>query len=112
MAGYPDVTAVRDWTGTTSMDISDDQLQLVIDTEVAIQEAYCYWDGDLPEPLAQALLRRCARSVAARGVPLGSLPTVSAGLGAEYGLPGAGLLPRYDAEIERFEAPWRVAGVA
>jgi hypothetical protein len=117
----PDVTAIREWTGATVADVSDDQIQTIIDAESKLQIAYCLWpnwldvnlpDGEMPDSIYQALLRRCARALAARGVPLGSLPAVASGLGAEYGLPGAGLLPRYDAEIERYEAPYRVAGIA
>ena len=121
MAIPPDVQAIRDWTGVTVADITDEQLQLVLEAEAMLQYAYCVWPNwldvnlpadEIPESIAQALLRRCARALAARGVPLGSLPAISAGVGAEYGLPGAGLLPRYDSEIERYEAPYRVAGIA
>jgi|SRR5215467_10814206 len=121
MALPPTVQDIRDWTGATTPDISDEQLQLILDAESTLQVAYCLWPNwldvnlpadEIPDAIAQALLRRCARALAARGVPLGSLPSVASGLGAEYGLPGAGLLPRYDAEIERYEAPYRVAGIA
>jgi hypothetical protein len=121
MATPPNVADVRAWTGVAPGDLSDEQIQLILDAETALQYAYCYWpqpfdgvipDGEIPDALAQAILRRCARAFAARGVPLGSLPAIASGLGAEYGLPGAGLLPRYDAEIERYEAPYRVAGIA
>ena len=50
--------------------------------------------------LEQAILRRVARAVAARGVPLGLV-----GIDAEH---GAATLPRWDAEIERYERPWRI----
>ena len=121
MAIPPQVKDVREWTGANVADISDQQIQLILDAETTLQDAYCLWPnwldvdlpaGEMPDSLAQALLRRCARTLAARGVPLGSLPAQQSGLGAEYGLPGAGLLPRYDAEIERYEAPYRVAGIA
>lgn len=121
MPTAPTVADVREWTGVAPGDITDDQIQLVLDSETSLQFAYCFWpqpfdpplaDGEIPYAISQARLRRCARSFAARGVPLGSLPVIASGLGAEYGLPGAGLLPRYDAEIERYEAPYRVAGIA
>jgi hypothetical protein len=121
MAQAPTVAQVRAWIGLTPADMTDAQLELILWAEEDTQDAYCDWDdsflppGDIPEPLALALLRRVARSVAARGVPLGTLPATSSGMGAEYGIPGgfgAGLLPRWDAEIERLEAPFRVAGIA
>lgn len=58
-----------------------------------------------PAALARALLRRCQREVAVRAVPLGALGIE----GNEYG-PTA--LPRWDAEIVRLEASYRIAVVA
>jgi hypothetical protein len=124
MAAFPTVADVRSWTGVTEFDLDDAQVQRVLDAESAIQAAYCWWDdadlepslfrtgAEMPAPLVQALLRRCARHIAARPVPLGSLPVASSGLGGEYGLPGAGLLPRFDPIIEQLEAPYREAGIA
>lgn len=58
-----------------------------------------------PAALARACLRRCQREVAARAVPLGAFGIE----GNEYG-PTA--LPRWDAEIVRLEASYRIPVIA
>lgn len=73
------------------------------------QSARCVWDGlnlDPPAPetgyteaLAQALLRRVQREIAARNLPLGMV-----GLEAEY---GPANIPAYDALTEMHEHPFR-----
>lgn len=118
MASYPTITEVRDWIGIPIEDVTDEQLQQILDAEIELQSMYCPFipnsipDGEIPNAMAQALLRRCARTVAARGVPLGTLPGGDSGMGANSPISGAGLLPRYDAEIERLEDPFRLAGIA
>lgn len=94
----PTLTDVRAWTQITPTQLSDEQLQQILNAETSTQEQLCY--TLLYDPaLAQALLRRCARHIAARAVPLGLLDT------GDYG-PTA--LRRYDAEIDRLEGPWRI----
>ena len=115
MGEYPSVDDVRAWADVPRSLISDDQLTIVLAAEAQTQAAYCEWVGPrdghyLPDALAQALLRRCARAVAARGLPLGSMPPQSTGTGSEYGV--ASILPRLDAEVERYEAPYRVTAIA
>lgn len=122
MATWPDVAAVRAWVGVPQADMSDEQLQLIIDAETSIQAAYIDWElpiwdviaeDEFPDELVQALFRRCARSVAARGLPLGTLPTAASGAGAPFGLtPTTMILPRLDNEVERFEAPYRLVPIA
>lgn len=118
MTAVPTLSEVRSWIGVPTMEISDDQLALVLSGEVELQNLACPFGredvptGEVPEPLAQAILRRCARAVAAKGLPLGSLPSAASGQGAEFGLPGTMILPRLDAEIERYEAPFRLTGIA
>lgn len=102
-----DVPEVRAWCGPVS--VSDEVIQSVIDAETEAQGRVCDTGGDdsvtaVPEALHLALLRRCARSLAARGVALGVV-----GAESEY---GSTSLPRYDAEIERLERPYRVVGIA
>ena len=109
MAVVPDLMTVRDWLQVSPLDISDGQLQGVLDAEIAQQLIWCNWSGDYPAPLAQGLLARCAWTVAARGVPLGTLPPGMTGNGAEF---GATLLPRWNAVIERLEGPYRHVVVA
>ncbi|MDR1999459.1 MAG: hypothetical protein LBQ06_05905 [Frankiaceae bacterium] len=114
-SGLPDLGEVRAWIDVPRSDLPDDQLELILDAEVMVQSRFCTIPPgeDLPAPLVQALLRRCARAAAARGLPLGTLPINLTGAGAEYGIGaqgiagGGGILPRLDAEIERYEAAWR-----
>lgn len=97
--GYPDLAEVRAWLGTPDTVISDEQLQMVLDAEAAAQTIACTVPADpllLPADLHAALLRRCARAVAARGVPLG----LAGGEAYEF---GPTRLPGFDAEIERLE---------
>jgi hypothetical protein len=97
-------------------EIDDGMLGEILQTELDTQLAYVLlpdWadENDYPPALAQALLRRCARAVAARGLPLGSLPINMTGSGAEFAAT-AMLVPRLDVEIERYEAPFRPVPIA
>jgi hypothetical protein len=121
MAQYPTVDDVRAWVNVPEAEITDEQIDLLLSAEIDVQAEYCTFIPDwvpadeIPEAMAQALLRRCARAIAARGVPLGSLPVLATGVGANFGLPGTAaqaILPRLDAEVERLEAAYRVVGIA
>lgn len=99
-AGIPTLGEVRAWS-QISPAVSDQQLQQVLDAEVALQGSVCSWAGapDAPRPaaLTQSLMRRCAREVAARDNALGMMQD------AEF---GAVRLPAWDAEITRLERPY------
>jgi len=106
-SGTVTVPEVRSWAGPVS--VSDGVIQEVIDAETEAQGRICDTGGDdeqttPPVALTLALLRRVARSLAARGVALGIV-----GADSEY---GATSLPRFDAEIERLERPYRVVAIA
>lgn len=107
MADVPDVAAVRSWASVTAQSLSDDQIQQIIDAELALQGACTVYVSadDYPAALAQALLRRCSRQISSRQLPLG----LSADTGGEY---APVRLPNYDAEIERLEGPYRLIGIA
>jgi hypothetical protein len=91
---------VRDWIQTPASVLSDEQLQLLLDGEMAHQAWQCRIDPLVDQPtLDEALLRRVARAAAAKGIPLGVLGADAEG--------GAAMLPSYDAEISRLEAPVR-----
>lgn len=106
MATVPTVADVRAWANVSAQSVSDAQLQQILDGETALQGAYCAWaDEDYPPALAQAILRRCAREIGSRQLPLG----LSADTGGEY---APVRLPSYDVEIERLEAPYRVIAIA
>jgi hypothetical protein len=95
----PDLDQVRKWTGVSTNSITDQELQIVIEAEVFGQAQVCRVDP-YNATLYQAVLRRCARELAARGVPLGMTSGES-----EY---GSTRLSAFDAEIERLEGPFRI----
>lgn len=96
--GYPTLSEIRSWIGVPATVMDDAAMGWVADAEQAAQAATC---DPIPEPLPgdlhQSFMRRVARHVAARGVPLGLI-----GLDNEY---GASRLVRWDAEVDRLEAP-------
>ena len=106
-SGTVTVSEVRAWAGPVT--VPDEVIESVIASETEAQGRVCDTGGDdtvdtIPEALHLALLRRVARSLAARGVALGVV-----GAESEY---GSTSLPRYDAEIERLERPYRVVAIA
>lgn len=118
LGGIPDLAEIRAWIDVPPTELPDGQLALIREAELENQAAFCEIDPEadtMPYSLAQSLLRRCARVAAARGVPLGTLPTQMSGTPFDYGTGltfGIHLLPQLDAEIERLEAAWRVIPVA
>jgi hypothetical protein len=90
---------LRAWIQVPATVLSDPQLQQVLDAETILQARACTTGDPLAPDLVQALYRRVAREVAARGVPLGML-----GADSEY---GPQRLSRWDAEVDRLEAPNR-----
>lgn len=98
----PTKAEVRAWAGVPSTTVDDTALQLVIDAELETQAALCRVDP-YTAGLHQAALRRCARHLAAKGVPLGV--TGDAELGAAQ-------LTSWDAETERLERPLRLGVLA
>lgn len=118
LTGVPDLADVRAWTGVSVSDMSDDVLATVLGAEIELQTEFCgIPDGStvLPYNLAVALMRRCNRSVNARGAALGTLPAAMTGVPDGYGTGianGPALLPQLDPEVERLEAPFRVIAMA
>jgi len=98
----PSLADVRAWVQVPASILSDPQLQIVLDAELLLQARLCRIgpDDTLDPNLTQAIYRRVAREVAARGVPLGML-----GADSEY---GPARLSRWDSEIDRLEGPSRV----
>lgn len=96
--GYPTIAEIRSWITVPSTVLDDTAMDWVAAAEQAAQTATCEPVATpLPADLHQAFMRRVARHVAARGVPLGLI-----GLDSEY---GASRLVRWDAEVDRLEAP-------
>ena len=90
---------VRAWVQVPVSVMTDAQLQQVVDAETLLQARACTVPATLTPDLIQAIYRRVAREVAARGVPLGVL-----GADSEY---GPARISRWDAEIDRLEGPNR-----
>jgi len=109
MSGPPSLEEVREWCGVSDYELADDQLAWILAAETNLQAADCAIPDPYPDELGLAMLRRCARAAAARGVPLGTLPLPDTGMGGTF---GAAVLPRLDAEIERYEHEHRVIGIA
>jgi len=98
--GYPTLAEIRAWVQVPATALDDGQLDHVAGAEQSAQLAACNVDDTaITDDLYQAFLRRVARHVATRGVPLGLI-----GADAEY---GAVRLSRWDSEVERLEAPYR-----
>lgn len=101
----PTLVEIRDWLKVSTDHVSDHDLSVIRDGEIANQRDECRISADLetagmlPAPLVASLYRRCARAVAARGIPLGYRSGDD-----EY---GPVRLPSYDAEISRLEGPRR-----
>lgn len=95
----PTPDQVRTWTGVSASSLDEEQLAIILDAEVYGQAQVCRVDPYNPN-LYQAVLRRCARHIAARGLPLGMTSGES-----EY---GPARLATFDAEVERLEGPNRI----
>lgn len=102
MSTRPTVEEIRDAIGVPATALSDADLTRIYDAEVASQAARCDVGADpdtFPAPLAQSLVRRVQREVAARNLPLGMV-----GIDSEY---GAQRLPNADSIIDDLERPYR-----
>jgi hypothetical protein len=96
-----DLAVVRGYIRVPTTGLSDEDLQRMIDGCSADQWARCVWDpAAYPDALAQALLRRVQREVAARNLPLGMVGLDA----AEY---GPQRLPTLDALVEDHERAYR-----
>lgn len=98
-AGMPVLADVDEYLGNHSH--SDDELQDALDAEAANQRKVCRVPAEYGADLRQALLRRVARNLAMRRQKLGLI------LPGDEGSDRASFIPRLDAEIRRFEGPYR-----
>lgn len=78
---------------------TDEQVQDALNAEAAAQRAVCRIGAIYPADLRQALMRRVARNLAMRGIPL-AVP-----VGDVDTTPG--ILPGRDPEVRRLEGPYR-----
>jgi hypothetical protein len=105
MGAIPDLETVRAYVRVPATTLSDADLERMRLACLDDQAARCAWDTETPdaypESLAQALLRRVQREIAARNLPLGMV-----GLEAEY---GPSRIPSFDALVEHHENGYRRA---
>jgi len=95
--GWPDTSACLAYLGETSA--SDAEILDALTAETAAQRARCRIPPAYPADLRQALLRRVARNLAARAVPVASFTSFEGG-------GTSARVPRTDAEISRLEGPY------
>lgn len=99
-AGFPDLDTIRVEIGVPSTVLADEQLESIAGSEQDnLNGSYEWSDPELPDRLYQVFLRSVARTIAARGLPLGMVGTDS-----EYGV--ARLTTR-DSEIIRLGGQYR-----
>lgn len=93
----PDADDVDDYLGEHSW--TADELSDALDAEAAAQRSVCRVPAAYPADLRQALLRRVARNLAMRRLPLAMPDSDSEG--------GPTFVPGNDPEVRRLERPWR-----
>lgn len=97
-SGMPTVTELADYLGDTSHDTPT--LTAALAAEAAAQRARCKVPAVYPADLREALLRRVARNLAARSVPVASVSAFDGGVTSTR-------VPTSDPEVRRLEAPYR-----
>lgn len=97
-AGMPSLSMVKIYLGDTSW--SDADITDALAAETAAQRRRCRVPAVYPDDLAQALKRRVARNLAARSVPIAEFTSFDGGGTSRR-------VPTLDAEITRFEGPFR-----
>lgn len=94
----PTLTAVKDYLGQNASGKSDATITTALEAEKAAQKRVCRVDeANYPSDLAEALLRRVARNLAMRSLPLGVQDSELGGL----------RLGSTDPEVRRLEGPHR-----
>jgi hypothetical protein len=98
--GMPDLGECREYLRLDPSDTGQDvEIQNALDAESAAQRSVCRVGAVYPDDLREALLRRVARNLALRGLPLAVLQG-----DAES---GDTILPGRDPEVKRLEGPHR-----
>jgi hypothetical protein len=93
---YVTLAALREYLGDTSA--TDGELTSALAAEQSAQAARCKVDP-YPADLREALLRRVARNLAARSVPVATFSSFEGGTTSAR-------VPQTDAEIQRLEGPY------
>ncbi|MEV0902894.1 hypothetical protein [Actinoplanes sp. NPDC049802] len=96
----PDLDEVKTYLRIPLADVDqDDEITAALAAESSAQRDVCRVPAAYPASLREALLRRCARNLALRGLPLAVLRGDAEG--------GDTILPGRDPEVRRLEGPWR-----
>lgn len=95
----PTVPEVREYLGSSADQWTEPELAGALAAETAAQARVCRVGAPYPADLSEALMRRVARNLALRSLPLAVLQG-----DAET---GNTMLPGRDPEVRRFEAPYR-----
>ena len=97
-SGTPDADDAAAYLGETSWATED--IAAALAAEAAAQARSCRLPVPLPADLREALLRRVARNLAARAVPVATFTTFEGGASTTR-------VPMSDPEVRRLEGPWR-----
>jgi hypothetical protein len=99
-SGVPDLDDVKTYLKIDLEDTSQDvDIADALEAEIGAQRDVCRIPEEFSPALRQGLLRRVARNLALRGLPLAVL--------RGDGEAGDTVLPGRDPEVRRFEAPYR-----
>lgn len=98
-SGMPTVADVSDYLGTDADRWSIPELTATLAAETAAQAARCDLPAEYTPDLREALLRRCARNLAARAVPVTSFSSFDGGTTVQR-------VPARDPEVSRLESPY------
>lgn len=96
-AGMPTLAETKEYLGATSF--ADPLITNALAAESSAQRSICKVPASYPADLREALLRRVARNLAMRGLPIAVLRGDSEA--------GSTVLPGRDPEVRRLEAPYR-----
>ncbi len=101
-AGMPVVAdAVKYLGGAEAVSWTDEDIGDALNAEAAAQRTVCRVSAIYPDDLREALMRRVARNLALRRLPLAVLTgDAEAGVGSSY-------VPGRDPEVRRLEGPYR-----
>ena len=110
MEGQPTVAEVRAWIGLTTAQVSDEDLEAILNAETGIQQRLCELPTEAPgvvypPPVARALMRRVQCHLARKNLPLGMV-----GGDATEWSPVS--LQSWDAEVSRLESSYLIPVVA
>lgn len=99
-AGMPALADLQAYLGDDATRWTTTDLTNVLAAETAAQRAVCRIRAEFTADLREALLRRCARNLAARAVPVTTYTAFDGGVSSTR-------VPLSDPEIQRLEGPYR-----